>query len=467
MELIKDGDRIVLQTKRSPVTYFNRSDSVDKGQFFKFLLQRSPNFYDAIRSGLESIDRSYAHLGPIREKPGVRRAISLEERYHIGPLTHSNYLTHERGFDQATLDSKAFRGRLFNAFHINDNQSRIANVAVPKYGLDGMVKNYTLYNRPYRDRRDGKMKKFRLLLNERYEYLFVSDPGLKAERIVCFESAFDAMAYHELHGGPDCFYVSLSGHIDERKLDQFFQWEQVVDRNRDLPLHLGFDHDLEGMRYDLKLLSAWLNRKSETVHMDVSWKRPVSIVRLNYISYPLERMERDTTRLNAMVEGMFHGFPKGMKKAICFRDKVIWELDLEKILGLGGASNISRAYWKTVVDGLSQLYADGKVTMDKSPSQKDWNEELVQVKKMLLLNMEKLADIGEGYDVHIELKADMGPEGAPPIGKMVRLSDKGICCDFGLRHTYMIPMQSVKHCYAVKANTVSKEKKQKIGRHAG
>lgn len=381
LELVKEGDRIVLQTKRSPVTYFNRSDSIDKGQFFKFLMHRSSNFYDAIRLGMESIQRSYEHEEEKIQRKQVRQAVSLEKRYNIGPLTHWKYLTDERCFDRTTLDSNAFRGRLFNAFHVNDNQSRIANIAVPKYGLDGIVKNYTLYNRPYTDRRDGKTKKFRLFLNERYEYLFVSNPGIKADRIILFESAFDAIAHHELHGRPNAFYISLSGHIDQKKLDQFFQWEQLVDSSGNLPIHLAFDHDIEGMRYDLKLLSSWLNRKSDTVHMDVSWKRPVAVVRLNYMESQSEQMENDTKSLNRKIEETFNGFPNGLQRALCFRDKVLWELDLERILQLGGDSKISRAYWKTVIGGLSELYAGGKLAMDKSPSQKDWNEELVVVKK--------------------------------------------------------------------------------------
>lgn len=380
-ELEKDGERIVLQTKRSPVTYFNRSDSSDKGQFFKFLKYRSDNFYDAIRQGLESIQRTYEAEPPSVVRNPARKSRSLEERYHIGPLTRFDYLTHERGLDSGTLDSEAFVGRLFNAFHINADQSRIANIAVPKYGIEGTIKNYTLYNRPYTDKRDGKTKKFRLFLNERYEYLFTSNPDIRAEKIVCFESAFDALAYHELHGHPSCFYLSLSGHIDEKKLDQLFGWAQLVDSGDTLSLHLGFDHDMEGMRYDLTVLSSWLHRKSDQVYMEISWKRPIATIRLNYLSCSPDRMERDTQNLNKGISKVFNGFPEGTQKALCFKDKVIWEMNLEKIIGLGNDPLLSRAYWKTVVSALSKLYAGERLKMDKSPSRKDWNDELISVKK--------------------------------------------------------------------------------------
>lgn len=376
-----EGNRIVLQTKRQPVTYFNRSDSQDKGQFFVFLRNRSKNFYEAIREGLDSIQRSYELEPEINTKRQRQQTKSLEARYHIGPLTRLAYLTDERGFEKDTLESQTFQGRLFNAFHIRDNQGRIANIAVPRYGLDGSIKNYTLYNRPYTDKRDGKTKKFRLFLNERYEYLFVSNPDVKVEKVVCFESAFDALAYHELHGHPDCFYISLSGYIDQRKLDQFFQWIKRVDADNDLPLHLGFDHDMEGMRYDLQLLSAWLNRHSDKVHMGVSWQRPLMVIQINYLKPDLSPMERDSDMLNGKIYKLFGSCPKGAKKALCFKDKIVWEMNLENILKLGNDPLVSRVYWKTAIEALSKTYTDGYIKMDKAPSLKDWNDQLISVKK--------------------------------------------------------------------------------------
>src|SRR5690554_3446583 len=53
LEFHSERDRIVLQTSRNPITYFNRNDSTDKGLFFKYLLHRNPNFYKAIKLGLE------------------------------------------------------------------------------------------------------------------------------------------------------------------------------------------------------------------------------------------------------------------------------------------------------------------------------------------------------------------------------------------------------------------------------
>jgi len=377
-EFKKNDERIVLQTKRHPVTYFNRNDGSDKGRFFKFMHMRFGNFYEAIKSGLEAIKRTYPVANTDTHRKSVKTFKSLEERYNINPLTKPIYLTEVRHLSLATLRSEAFKGRIFNAFHIDDNSGRIANIALPKYGTDGNIKNYTLYNRPYRDRKDGKIKKFRLFLNERYEYLFVSNPEVKADKVVCVESGFDALAYHELHGFPKAFYISMSGHIDDRKLEQFFQWNTLVGGATNLPIHLAFDHDIEGMRYDLMVVRSWINRRSDRVFMELDWKRPNMEVTLSHRSNSLAEMERDANYINEQIAGGPEGMAQFFEKAICFKDKVVWELDLDKIQR---SPKESRDYWKRAIGILSGCFTRGTIKIDKSPNQKDWNDELISVKK--------------------------------------------------------------------------------------
>ncbi|SRR6056297_1327940 len=377
-EFKKNDERIVLQIKRQPVTYFNRNNSSDKGRFFKFMHIRSANFYDAIKSGLGAIERSYEAANLQKPQKSNKNFISLEERYNIEPLTKPVYLTENRNLSQETLQSDAFMNRVFNAFHINDHDGRITNIALPKYGTDGSIKNYTLYNRPYRDSKDGKKKKFRLFLNERYEYLFVSNPEIKVEKVVCVESGFDAMAYHELHKLPKVFYISMSGHIDSRKLEQFFQWNKMVSGPTPLPIHLAFDHDIEGMRYDLMVLSGCINRWSDRVNMELNWKRPRMLVQLNYGSKSLTEMERDTDFINTQISVSAGEMAQVFTKAICFKDKVVWELDLYKIQQFPA---VSRDHWKKAIGILSHCFVKHVITMDKSPTAKDWNDELIAVKK--------------------------------------------------------------------------------------
>lgn len=160
MEFQNDEDRIVVQTLRKPMTYFNRNDSFDKGLFFKYLMQRSSNFYTAVKSGLEIIDRKY-NMDDIAIKMTKPKAFkkSLEDNYNIVPLRNSNYLRVQRGISKKTINSTPFKDRIYNAYHIRDNGGKIANIAFPKYDLEDNPKNYILYNKPYRSKVDNEVKK--------------------------------------------------------------------------------------------------------------------------------------------------------------------------------------------------------------------------------------------------------------------------------------------------------------------
>ena len=89
--------------------------------------------------------------------------------------------------------------------------------------------------------------------------------------------------------------------IDDRKLEQFFQWNTLVGGATNLPIHLAFDHDIEGMRYDLMVVRSWINRRSDRVFMELDWKRPNMQIKLNYHSGSLAEMERDADFINKQI----------------------------------------------------------------------------------------------------------------------------------------------------------------------
>ena len=99
MEFVNDSDRIVLTTSRSPVTYFNRNDSSDKGRFFKYLNNRESNFYETVKKGLDIIKRSHEYENiQVAKKSTTKK--TLEENYNIVPLSNPIYLTKERLIDK-------------------------------------------------------------------------------------------------------------------------------------------------------------------------------------------------------------------------------------------------------------------------------------------------------------------------------------------------------------------------------
>ena len=248
MEFVKDGDRIVLMTSRDPISYFNRNDSEDKGLFFTFIRKREDNFYRAIEQGLEIIDRVHEQVAEspkVTKKKGRKR--SLEENYNITPLRNAIYLTKERGIAMETLTSDPFRGRIFNAFHHNDHGGKIANVAFPKFDIEGTPKNYILYNRPYRDRHTGEFKKFRLVLNRKDHFLFSSNPPKEGVgRIIFGESGIDLLSFHELKGKKGDLYISFGGNIYDKKLDFFYELIGPYLAEKEIQLVSILDNDAPG-----------------------------------------------------------------------------------------------------------------------------------------------------------------------------------------------------------------------------
>ena len=138
MEFQKDGDRIVLQTSRSPMTYFNRNDSLDKGLFFKYLLQRSPNFYKAVQLGLEITDRIYdmGNTAIKIDRPKINKK-SLEENYNIVPLRNPNYLKIQRGISESTINSIPFKGSNFKRISFKGQWRQNSQYRIPKIRSGG------------------------------------------------------------------------------------------------------------------------------------------------------------------------------------------------------------------------------------------------------------------------------------------------------------------------------------------
>lgn len=85
---------------------------------------------------------------------------------------------------------------------------------------------------------------------------------------------------------------------------------------------------------------------------------------------------------------------------------------------------------------------------------------------MRSLKLEDIKNIDRGYEVRIELKSKLGPEGTAPVGKVVAQRNNGLLCDFGLNHTYVIPMKAIKRCFAVRAEAQTTRRKHKTRKNA-
>jgi hypothetical protein len=444
MEFQNDEDRIVLQTMRKPMTYFNRNDSCDKGLFFKYLLQRSANFYKAIESGLEITNRTY-DLGNTVIKITKSNAFlkSLEEKYNIVPLRNSNYLRIHRGICKATINSPLFRGRIFNAYHIRDNGGRIANIAFPKYDLAGDPKNYILYNKPYRRRADNKVKKFRLVLNQKDHFLFHSKIMARPTRIIFGESGIDLLSYQELHGKKDDFYVSFGGNVHREKLQFFMQLITPMLQNKGLELKSIMDNDISGHEYDLKIFTALINQNNTDLYAEASFKNGNVSLSIHYTEKVRNRIASHKNLLEEKLTSDLrrdnHVF--GLVRCVGFSDKLLLEFSLQEVIN---TTHIIRQQnvFKTLLDAINGLYLPFTANIHKSNG-KDWNDDLMVSKKTKFIKMEKVVPKELGIGDQIELKSPKGPEGATNKGTIKSIKPNGVECDFGLTYTYAIPYLAI------------------------
>lgn len=444
MEFQNDEDRIVLQTLRKPMTYFNRNDSLDKGLFFKYLMHRSSNFYTAVESGLEITNREY-DLDKTAIKITKPQAFmkSLEENYNIFPLRNSNYLRVQRGISKKTINSAPFKGRICNAYHIRDNGGKIANIAFPKYDLKDNPKNYILYNKPYRSKVDNKVRKFRLALNQKDHFLFYSKPILKPTRIIFGESGIDLLSYHELHGKEDDFYVSFGGNVYKEKLQFFVQLIEPMLKNKTVELKSIMDNDISGHEFDLKVFTSLINENNPNINMEISFRQGNVSLSIHYTEKirnkiaPHKKLIEEKLTSDTLKEDLVFGFVK----CIGFSDKLLLEFPLQ---GVNNTAHIERKHsvFKTLFKTINGLYLPFRASIHKS-NDKDWNDDLQASKKVKFLKMESVVIGNLAVGDKIELKTAKGPEGKSNKGIIMAIKPNGVECDFGLTYTYAIPFSSI------------------------
>ena len=444
MEFQNDEDRIVVQTLRKPMTYFNRNDSFDKGLFFKYLMQRSANFYTAVKSGLEIIDREY-DLGDSAIKITKPQAFkkSLEENYNIVPLRNSSYLRVQRDISKKTINNTPFKGRIYNAYHIRDNGGKIANIAFPKYDLEDNPKNYILYNKPYRSKVDNEVKKFRLVLNQKDHFLFYSKPITKPTRIIFGESGIDLLSYHELHGKEDDFYVSFGGNVYKEKLEFFVQLIEPMLQHRSIELKSIMDNDTSGREFDLKVFTSLINQNNPDIYVESSFRQGNVSLSIHYTEKVRGSM---TPHKKILVDKLNSKFRKedldfGMVRCIGFSDKLLLEFSLKEVMNTIHIEQGHSAF-KIVLKTINSLYLPFLSSIHKSDG-KDWNEDLQASKKVKYLKMESVVKVNLAVGDKIELKTAKGPEGKSNKGIIRAIKSNSIECDFGLTYTYAIPYSAI------------------------
>ncbi len=445
MEFQNDEDRIVLQTKRNPVTYFNRNDSFDKGLFFKYLMRRSENFYTAVKAGLQIANQTWGletdTLEPIKSAVLTK---SLEDNYNIVPLRDSQYLRVQRGISRKTLNSELFQGRIFNAYHVRDNGGKIANIAFPKYDMEGNAKNYILHNKPYRSKKDNEIKKFRLVLNQKDHFLFHSKPVENPKKIIFGESGIDLLSYHELHGNPDNFYVSFGGNVYQEKVRHFLNLVEPLLSNKGTRLVSIMDNDLKGREFDLKVFTSVINRYNPNMYIETAFRSDNVSMSIHYTEKVRGQLGHHAAILNEKLTSDIRkdDLVFGLASCVVFSDKILLEFSLKETVQTTHIEKTKNVF-KTLLNTVNALYLPFKTDLNKSRG-KDWNDDLRATKKRNYLRMEVVQRQNIAVDDKIELYTAKGPEGATNQGIVKSIKKNGVECDFGLNYTYAIPYSAIR-----------------------
>ncbi|MCM4166573.1 hypothetical protein DHD08_02645 [Arenibacter sp. H213] len=444
MEFKNHKDRIVLQTAREPVTYFNRNDSQDKGLFFGYLMLRNTNFYKAVQAGLEIVNGT-GYMGniPMEVRNTNVTKKSLEDNFTIAPLRNSSYLRQQRGISRTTLNNPIFKGRIYNAYPNGENVNKIANIAFPKYDLDRNPQNYILYNKSYRSRSDNKIKKFRLVLNQKDHFLFHSSPIKDPSKIIVAESSIDLLSYHELHGSLDNFYVSFSGNLYQKKLQFFGQLTETYLKSNMVTLISIMDNDIKGYEFDLILFTNLMNLYNPNIYVEYSYRnRSVSLL-FNYSAGNGILLNNHATFIEEKLTAHFQ-WDKLMFNWLQWTitsDKILLEFYLPEIINtiqIDGDKNL----FKTLLATISELYLPFKATIHKSKG-KDWNDDLMDSKKVKYIEMETINQNAMAIGDQIKLKTTYGPQGTPNIGIIKVVHNNSVECDFGLENNYTIPLKEI------------------------
>ncbi|GGD13410.1 toprim domain-containing protein [Hyunsoonleella pacifica] len=378
MEFIQNDDRIVVLTSRQPATYFNRNDSNDKGRFFKFIRQRSANFYEAVKDGLSAINRDYEYQEVLPEKP-KSTSRSIEENYNIVALENPSYLVKERAINLETLNSNAFKGRVFNAYHFRDTGGRIPNIAFPKYDLNNKRVNYIIYNKPYKDKDTGEEKKFRLVLNKKDAFLFHSNfPKNGIHRIILGESGIDLLSFHELNGKEGDFYISLGGNIYQEKINFLSQLVAPIIEKNNVELVSAFDNDKAGHEYDVLVFTKMINQYAKDKYVECSFKNGIVELRIHYNQKAIAELGLDSKKIGEALT-ISPVLSKSIRQTM-FSDKLMYEFNLQDLMKLNYKSFQNTNGLKLFMLAVNETFLPFRTDVLKSHSN-DWNQDLMDSKK--------------------------------------------------------------------------------------
>lgn len=281
------ADTIIIKNPQdaSQQLYQRAGDFTDSGTVIDFVRNRLSTVFSTFNrpgehefKNITNVLYDYLRIDPayavqnrkVAEKlaePGVKQPFT-KEQFDIRPLEKDNYLN-QRHIAPETLQRPEFAGKVVsqityfdpasghadNFLTVKENPDRkylqFSNVAFPYYnGQSTEVTGLEL--------RNDKVK-LHAVGSDRISSVFVSNPPSKVDHFYVMESAIDALSHQQLRSIQgntkfDSVYFSTGGQLTPQQVNTMARYIGSFDKTDTWKLHLGFDNDTKGHRYDLQFI---------------------------------------------------------------------------------------------------------------------------------------------------------------------------------------------------------------------
>lgn len=296
---------------------------------------------------------------------------SLQEFNHV-PLKDKSFFLNERYISEKTLDDPLFKNRLFNTYFKTEHGHLITNYAFGKYQGDTLVGL------------EVRNKNLKTIIGE-HEAVFVSNFNHldKIDIIFYAESGIDVLSHYELLKANGSFdnknilYLSSGGNFYDTKINKILEYLDILPIHQQTKFVSITDNDKDGHFYDLYFTAMLINKL----------KHPVEFT----------RMEKDIYKYDFLSTSPL-SFLSALKNEV---NKINERIDQDKLKDQFGtyfvlkeeADKVSLMFPKGFNPGstefkeiLKALHCENLYISHKPKLGKDWNEQLITLKKKMILS---------------------------------------------------------------------------------
>lgn len=264
------GDRVYLFSSGGGEKYFDIGRG-KSGDLIDFIRDRLSGLFAPAAVGAKNelsaifrVLKAHQGEGGVRPpmhapvKPLEKHALGAERKFNrslfeLSPLTERTYL-YAQGITDKTLDSPEFSGQVLNVRNPRMTDGKLdghypqVSVAFPLSRAPGgeMVGL---------EERNTHFKGYGLT-SESGTGVWMSNLLPGTQRIHIFESAKDALSFHQLYHPPKALYISTGGNVAGGQLQTIGRLSEQL-KSPEVKLILSFDNDVAGAAFDTAFILHW------------------------------------------------------------------------------------------------------------------------------------------------------------------------------------------------------------------